>query len=118
MYSTPTRPHAVLLGLIDNRFRALTIVFAERFTEMVGNPPTQYFALWRMQLAASLLSDGAGVAAVAESVGYEPEAAFSRAFKKLVGEAPGTWRGQSALCKNEGRYQTRPTSFAATEPLS
>ena len=67
-------------------------VFAERFTEMVGQPPMQYLALWRMQLASRLLVDGAHVAAVAEAVGYESEAAFSRAFKKLVGEAPAAWR--------------------------
>jgi AraC-like DNA-binding protein len=69
--------------------------FAERFTAMVGHPPMQYLALWRMQLAARLLADGSGVAAVAGAVGYESEAAFSRAFKKLVGQAPGTWRRQS-----------------------
>ena len=57
----------------------------------------QYLALWRMQLAARLLADGGGVAAVAEAVGYESEAAFSRAFKKLVGHAPGAWRRDSSL---------------------
>jgi AraC-like DNA-binding protein len=67
-------------------------VFAERFTEMVGQPPMQYLALWRMQLASRLLIDGGHVAAVAGAVGYESEAAFSRAFKKLVGQAPATWR--------------------------
>jgi AraC-like DNA-binding protein len=67
-------------------------VFAERFTEMVGQPPMQYLALWRMQLASKLLMDGGQVAGVAESVGYESEAAFSRAFKKLVGQSPATWR--------------------------
>jgi AraC-like DNA-binding protein len=67
-------------------------VFAARFTAMVGQPPMQYLALWRMQLAARLLSDGRGVGEVAEAVGYESEAAFSRAFKKLLGQAPGTWR--------------------------
>jgi AraC-like DNA-binding protein len=67
-------------------------LFAERFTSMVGQPPMQYLALWRMQLASRLLSDGRPVAAVAEAVGYESEAAFSRAFKKLVGQAPGAWR--------------------------
>jgi len=71
-------------------------VFAERFTAMVGYPPMHYLALWRMQLAARLLADGGVVAAVAEAVGYESEAAFSRAFKKLVGEAPGMWRRQSS----------------------
>jgi len=73
-------------------------VLAERFTGMVGQPPMQYLTLWRMQLAARLLADGGAVAEVGRSVGYESEAAFSRAFKKLVGQAPGSWRrGRSAL---------------------
>ena len=67
-------------------------VLAERFTEMVGQPPMQYLALWRMQLAARRLAAGEPVAAVAGAVGYESGAAFSRAFKKLVGQAPATWR--------------------------
>jgi AraC-like DNA-binding protein len=67
-------------------------VLAERFTELVGHPPMQYLALWRMQLASRLLAEGGQVAGVAGAVGYESEAAFSRAFKKLVGQAPATWR--------------------------
>ncbi len=67
-------------------------LLAERFTAMVGQPPMQYLALWRMQLASLRLLEGQSVAAVADAVGYRSEAAFSRAFKKLVGEAPGTWR--------------------------
>jgi AraC-like DNA-binding protein len=67
-------------------------VLAERFAEMVGQPPMQYLAMWRMQLASRLLADGGHVAAVADAVGYESEAAFSRAFKKLVGRSPATWR--------------------------
>ncbi len=75
-------------------------VLAERFTEMVGQPPMQYLALWRMQLASHLLAEGGHVAAVAGAVGYESEAAFSRAFKKLVGQSPATWR--------RGRVPGRP----------
>jgi len=71
-------------------------VLAERFTDMVGQPPIQYLAMWRMQLASRLLAEGGQVAAVAAGVGYESEAAFSRAFKKLVGQAPGTWRRETA----------------------
>jgi AraC-like DNA-binding protein len=71
-------------------------VFAERFAAMIGHPPMHYLALWRMQLAARLMADGGTVAATAATVGYESEAAFSRAFKKLVGHAPGTWRKHSA----------------------
>ena len=70
-------------------------VLAERFTAMVGQPPMQYLALWRMQLASRLLADGSRIAAVADAVGYESEAAFSRAFKKLVGQPPGTWRRET-----------------------
>jgi AraC-like DNA-binding protein len=56
----------------------------------------QHLALWRAQLASRLLADGGQVAAVAAAVGYESEAAFSRAFKKLVGQAPSAWRRDSA----------------------
>ncbi len=66
---------------------------AKRFAELVGQPPMQYLAQWRMQLAATLLvQSGAKVAAIADEVGYESEAAFSRAFKKATGLAPGAWR--------------------------
>ena len=67
-------------------------VLADRFAEMVGHPPMQYLALWRMQLASRLLLEGESVAEAAAAVGYESEAAFSRTFKKAVGEAPATWR--------------------------
>ncbi len=70
---------------------------AERFTEFVGQPPMQYLANWRMQLAANHLMTGTdNVAEVAERVGYESEAAFSRAFKKTVGVPPGQWRKHRA----------------------
>jgi AraC-like DNA-binding protein len=66
---------------------------AERFTQLVGLPPMQYLANWRMQLAANhLLAGTDSVATIADRVGYESEAAFSRAFKKVVGAPPGVWR--------------------------
>ena len=68
-------------------------VLAERFTQFVGRPPMQYLTNWRIQLAANELLGGTdSVAAVANRVGYDSEAAFSRAFKKLVGEPPSEWR--------------------------
>jgi AraC-like DNA-binding protein len=71
---------------------------AERFAHFVGEPPMRYLTRWRMQVAARLLADGsAKVAAVAGEVGYESEAAFSRAFKKVVGVPPSTWRRTSAV---------------------
>src|SRR6185503_6675452 len=68
-------------------------VLAERFTQFVGRPPMQYLTNWRIQLAASeLLSGTESVAVVANRVGYDSEAAFSRAFKKFTGEPPSDWR--------------------------
>jgi len=93
LHSAPTQQWTVeSLAHAVGRSRS---VLAERFMEMVGQPPMQYLALWRMQLASRLLVEGGHVAAVAAAVGYESEAAFSRAFKKLVGQAPATWRRNS-----------------------
>jgi AraC-like DNA-binding protein len=65
----------------------------ERFVELIGVPPMQYLAQWRMQAAARLLLETrATVAAIALDVGYDSEAAFARAFKRLVGKPPATWR--------------------------
>jgi AraC-like DNA-binding protein len=65
----------------------------ERFVSMIGQPPVQYLTNWRMQLASRLLLDGrATVASVAVDVGYDSEAAFARAFKRLVGMPPAAWR--------------------------
>jgi AraC-like DNA-binding protein len=68
-------------------------VFAERFAHFVQDTPMQYLTRWRMQLATRLLEQpGAGLAQIANEVGYESEAAFNRAFKKCVGVPPGAWR--------------------------
>lgn len=68
-------------------------ILAARFGQVVGQPPMEYLARWRMQLAARRLADGAAkVHAVAREVGYESEAAFSRAFKRIVGMTPSKWR--------------------------
>lgn len=68
-------------------------VLAERFTQFIGVPPMQYLASWRMQLAANELRISSdSVATIANRVGYESEAAFSRAFTKSMGEPPSSWR--------------------------
>ena len=68
----------------------------ERFAEMIGQPPMQYLANWRVQVASALLRNtNATVAAVAQDVGYDSEAAFARAFKRLVGKPPAAWRRQT-----------------------
>jgi AraC-like DNA-binding protein len=68
-------------------------VLAERFNQLVGKPPFEYLTGWRLQLAGERLrSSPEPLARVAESVGYESEAAFSRAFKREMGLSPGAWR--------------------------
>jgi AraC-like DNA-binding protein len=66
---------------------------AARFKHLVGHAPIEYLTLWRMQIAARLLADGCmNVASVGREIGYDSEAAFSRAFKKIVGLSPAAWR--------------------------
>ncbi|HEX7375028.1 MAG TPA: AraC family transcriptional regulator [Steroidobacteraceae bacterium] len=68
----------------------------ERFADMIGHGPMQYLANWRMQVGAALLRDTAAtVASIAQEVGYQSEAAFTRAFKRQVGQTPSLWRRQS-----------------------
>ncbi len=66
---------------------------ADRFIRLIGVPPMRYLANWRMQIATQKLRNTrAPLAQIAEIVGYDSEAAFSRAFKKAFGVAPATWR--------------------------
>jgi AraC-like DNA-binding protein len=68
-------------------------LLAERFNAVVGKPPIEYLAGWRLQLAAERLrACNDSIGRVAEHVGYDSEAAFSRAFKRVMGESPGRWR--------------------------
>jgi AraC-like DNA-binding protein len=68
-------------------------VLAERFNHYVGKPPIEYLTGWRIQLACERLKSGREpLARIAEAVGYESEAAFSRAFTREMGVRPGAWR--------------------------
>lgn len=67
--------------------------FAARFTEVAGEPVMRYLWRWRMQLAVTLLEqDDTPLAVLANRLGYESEAAFSHAFKRFAGVAPGAVR--------------------------
>jgi AraC-like DNA-binding protein len=70
---------------------------ADRFVQVLKVAPMQYLAQWRMQVAAQeLRNTSASLAQVAAIIGYESEAAFSRAFKKAFGAAPASWRRTAA----------------------
>jgi AraC-like DNA-binding protein len=91
LHDAPAHPWS--LPELARRTGASRSTLAERFAFYVGQPPMQYLARWRMQIAAGLLAQGGSkIAEVAGRVGYDSEAAFSRAFKKVTGAAPAAWR--------------------------
>ena len=91
IHHEPARPWTVA-ALADEHAMSRS-AFAARFTELVGEPVMTYVTRWRMQVAVSALRDeGATVAELANRLGYRSEAAFSRAFKRVIGTAPGTMR--------------------------
>jgi len=91
LHRTPEAPWT--LGGLGAALATSRSTLSERFAEAVGEPPMQYLARWRMQLAARRLADGPDkVYAIARAVGYQTEAAFSRAFKRRVGVSPSAWR--------------------------
>jgi len=72
-------------------------VLAERFNALLGKPPIEYVISWRIQLAAERLRGSRdGIAMIAADVGYESEAAFNRAFKRVTGVTPGRWRDEGS----------------------
>jgi len=70
---------------------------AKRFVELVGESPMQYLGRWRMHLARQLLRESRlDIGEIAGRVGYDSDAAFNRAFRRLVGSPPATWRQNQA----------------------
>ena len=68
-------------------------IFAERFSTVLGEGAAHYLARLRMQLARELLGQsGMSVADVATRLGYESEASFARAFKRITNVSPGVVR--------------------------
>ncbi|MGW0802524.1 AraC family transcriptional regulator [Nonomuraea sp. NPDC002799] len=80
-------------------------VFAQRFTDLVGQPPLTYLTWWRMTTAARLLRESdAPLSAVARQAGYSSPYAFGRAFRREYGTSPGRYR-----------HDTRPAAGEDTD---
>ena len=91
IHRDPARPWRV--AILASEVAMSRSAFAARFTELVGEPPMRYVARWRMLVALTRLKeDGATLGELAAGLGYRSEAAFSRAFKRLMGVWPGTVR--------------------------
>ncbi len=93
---------SVVHGAIEKRWTVASLAavagisrsgFAGRFKDVLGETPINYLTRLRMYKAAQILRENdTKLAKVASLVGYESEAAFSKAFKKAMGEAPGTYK--------------------------
>lgn len=91
LHHHPERPWT--LGSLADAVAMSRSAFAARFNELVGEPAMHYLARWRMQLARDHLEHkDAAVGEIAEQLGYRSEAAFSRAFKRIIGIPPGSVR--------------------------
>jgi AraC-like DNA-binding protein len=86
--------------------------FCARFTELVGEPMMHYVTRWRMYLALDALKEGsASVAQLSSRLGYQSEAAFSRAFKRVITVPPGEIR-RNRSAANRG---SRPSPDARSD---
>lgn len=91
----PSRPWTVA-SLADEVAMSRS-AFAERFKALVGESPMQYIAHWRMNVALSTIKrENVAVGELAQRLGYQSEAAFSRAFKRYIGVSPGAARRSGA----------------------
>jgi len=74
--------------------------FAERFTSLIGEPPMRYLAHWRLQAAAQRLTNShEPIARIAFEAGYDSEAAFNRAFKRMFSLPPSGFRQQHGAAR-------------------
>jgi AraC-like DNA-binding protein len=91
MHQDMARPWTV--DALASAARLSRSAFASRFRRRVGQSPLEYLTRWRMVKAAQLLrQQRLSLGQVAAEVGYESEAAFSKAFKRQTGQPPGAWR--------------------------
>jgi AraC-like DNA-binding protein len=113
MHADPAEPWT--LEELGRRVGLSRSALHERFVALTGTPPMQYLANWRMQCGARLLRESqAPVAAVAQDVGYDSEAAFARAFKRATGLPPAAWRRAQLQPASSDVAASVPTAAEAT----
>jgi AraC-like DNA-binding protein len=87
--------HAWTVDALAREVALSRSALADRFVDLIGEPPMQYLTSWRLALAAQGLRTGNDpIGRIAERCGYESESAFNRAFKREFGVPPATWRKQ------------------------
>jgi AraC-like DNA-binding protein len=97
MHNDPGYPWT--LQLLAERVGMSRSVFALRFRETVGATPMEYLTRWRMLLAADRLKNSSdGLSAIAQSLGYESESAFGKAFRRVMGCSPRQYTRSTAPC--------------------
>ena len=95
LHAEPARPWTV--EELAKRVAISRAGLAKRFVDLVGETPMQYLTGWRMHLARRLLIESPlGLAEIASRVGYDSEAAFNRAFRRVAGVPPASWRKTKA----------------------
>ncbi|XHS78220.1 AraC family transcriptional regulator [Burkholderiaceae bacterium UC74_6] len=87
--------------------------FALRFKTSAGVAPLTYLAQWRTRLAERILRhENKPVAAIAESLGYGSESAFSNAFKRMTGQSPKAYRSAAMQATAAPAERSAPSSVA------
>jgi len=94
LHQQPAEPWTI--GFLAKQVGVSRAVLAERFRHFLGEPPITYLTRWRLQLAGRLLTTTSqSVAEIAPQVGYDSEAAFNRAFKRMFQVPPARFRRES-----------------------
>jgi len=105
IHKSPEQPWTV--ALLAAQVGMSRSPFAARFAALVGQSPMSYLKRWRLQLAAQLLRDTTiSLSNIAERVGYESAAAFSRIFKREFGPAPAQYRRKGVTGRRIAHVET------------